>query len=110
MSGKRFKDFADHAKKYDKAVEELGVLNDSYNAKKQELLLENEKQSVVENSLIEVGRDLECNAELIEEVKSRLEENDSKLREASVGGKKLEQDKQSAAETHQNADNNLLFC
>ncbi len=85
--------------KRDKALDELSMLNDLYNEKRQQILLEREKQSVAEKSLSEVGREIESVADLIEEVKGRIAKLDVDFEVVQSGGKKLEQDRESASQT-----------
>ncbi len=85
--------------KRDKALDELSMLNDLYNEKRQQILLEREKQSVAEKSLSEVGRELESATDLIEEVKARILKLDADFEAVQSGGKKLEEDRESASQT-----------
>ena len=85
--------------KRDKALDELSMLNDLYNEKRQQILVEREKQSVAEKSLSEVGRELESITDLIDEIKIRINKLDADYEAVQSGGKKLEEDKMSAAET-----------
>ncbi len=91
----------EYEKARDKALDELSMLNDLYNGKKQQILIEREKQSVVERSLSEIGQDMETTTDLLDTVKERLKKLDIDFEVVTSGGKKLEEDKQSAA---QNAD------
>ncbi|MBR2498532.1 MAG: chromosome segregation protein SMC [Clostridia bacterium] len=85
--------------KRDKAMNELGVLNDLYNEKRQQILIEREKLVATENALIEVGRELESVTDLVEEVKDRILKLDADFELVQSGGKKLEDDKESAKMT-----------
>lgn len=83
----------------DKALDEHALLNDLYNGKRQQNVIEREKQSVTERSLIEIGKEIESTTDVIEEVKQRIDKIDQKFESVSSGGKKLEQDKLSATES-----------
>ncbi len=87
--------------KRDKALDELSLLNDLYNGKRQQILVEREKQAVAERALIEVGREIESATDLVEDVKARIIKLDADFETVKSGGKKLEADRQSAT---QNAD------
>ena len=86
-------------KQRDKAIDELSLLNDMYNGKRQQLLIEREKQSVAERALSEVGQELESANDLIDEVKDRIAKIDDKFEAVSSGGKKLEEERTTARET-----------
>lgn len=92
---------AELEKKRDCALDELGMLNDLYNGKRQQVLLEREKQGVAEKRLSELGQEIEFTSELIETVKQKLDKLNADYELAQTGGKKLEQDRASASE---NAD------
>ncbi|MBQ3492718.1 MAG: chromosome segregation protein SMC [Clostridia bacterium] len=85
--------------KRDKALDELSMLNDLYNEKRQQILVEREKQANLEKALSDIGRDIEGVADLIDEVKSRISKVDADFENAQSGGKKLEQDRASAKES-----------
>ncbi len=88
----------------DKALDDLSMLNEMYNGKRQQIVIEREKQSVAENVLSEVGRDIENVTDLIEEVNNRILKLDADFEAVQTGGKKLEEDKESAtsiADKHQ---------
>ena len=88
----------------DKALDELSMLNDLYNGKRQQILVEREKQGATEKALIELGQEIENATDLIEEVKERLAKLDADYEVVQSGGKKLEQDKEQAnitADKHQ---------
>ena len=87
--------------KRDKALDDLSMLNDLYNEKRQQILLAREKQSTVEKSLSEIGRELENTADLIDVVEEKIQKVDADFEAVQSGGKKLEKDRLSAAE---NAD------
>ncbi len=89
----------DNEKKRDSSLDELNVLNDLYNGKREEILLEREKQASAEKSLSDIGREIESVDDLIKEVKSRLNKIDKDYVEVVTGGKKLEEQKSSATET-----------
>ncbi len=90
---------AEKEKRRDKALDELSMLNDIYNGKREQILIEREKQSSVEQALSDVGKEIESTNDLIEEVKSRIAEIDQRYLSVASGGKKLEQDKLSASQT-----------
>lgn len=95
---------ADLEKRRDKALDELSMLNDLYNGKRQQLLVEREKQATAERALSEVGKDIETTTDVIYEVKARISQIEQKFESVSSGGKKLEMDRQSAkdsADKHQ---------
>ena len=83
----------------DKAMNELTMLNDLYNEKRQQILIEREKLGATESALIEVGRELESTADLVEDVKSKILKLDADFELVQSGGKKLEDDKESAKMT-----------
>ena len=88
---------AELEKKRDKALEELAFCNDIYNGKRQQLLVEREKQSAIEKTLSEIGREIESVSDMSEAVSARLEKISADFESISSGGKKLEQDKENAA-------------
>lgn len=83
--------------KRDKALDDLSMLNEMYNGKRQQILVEREKQSVAENGLSELGKEIENVSDLIKEVNKRILKLDADFEAVSTGGKKLEEDKESAA-------------
>ena len=85
--------------KRDKALDELSMLNDLYNGKRQQVLIEREKQAVAERSLSDVGKEIESANDVIDEVKNRIAEIDAKFLSVESGGKKLEADKLFASES-----------
>ncbi len=85
--------------KRDKALDELSLLNDMYNGKRQQLLIEREKQAMAERALIEVGREIEATTDLIEDVKGRIAKIDKDYLVVSSGSKKAEQERISAKES-----------
>ena len=90
--------------KRDKALDELSLLNDLYNGKRQQILVEREKQGAAERQLIEVGREIETTTDLIEDVKERIAKIDSDYQGVLSGSKKLEAEGISArqsADKHQ---------
>lgn len=91
-------------KKRDDALEGLSLLNEMYNGKRQQILVEREKQAVAETGLSEVGKEIENATDLIEEVKKRISKIDGDYDAINSGSKKLEADKESAtanADRHQ---------
>ncbi len=82
----------------DKAMDELSLFNDMYNGKRQQVLIEREKQSNAESALIEIGKEIEATTDLIEEVKQRITAIDDKFEVVASGGKKAEADRASAKE------------
>ncbi len=83
----------------DRALDELTMLNDLYNGKRQQVLLEREKQAVAEKSLSEIGQEMETTADLIEDLNQKLLKLDADFEAVQTGGKKLEADKESASKT-----------
>ncbi len=83
----------------DKALDDLSMLNDMYNGKRQQVLIEREKQSVIEKSLSEIGREIENTNELILTVEDKLKQVSADYEEISKGGIKLEKDKKDATES-----------
>ena len=83
----------------DVALDELALLNDTYNGKREQLFIEREKLAVCEKSLSDLGREIEGVSDLIEEVDARLKQVNARLLDASLGGKKLEEDKENASKT-----------
>lgn len=90
---------ADLESKRDKAIDELAVLNEMYNGKRQQILLEREKQSVAESGLSEIEREIDANTDLIEDVNRRLEKIDADFIAVQSGGAKLEADRENASIT-----------
>ena len=87
--------------KRDKALDDLSMLNDLYNEKRQQILLTREKQSTVEKALSEVGRELENTSDLISVVEEKIQKVDADFKAVQTGTQKIEKDKESATE---NAD------
>lgn len=85
--------------KRDKALDELSLLNETYNGKRQEIVVSREKLTQIENSLIEVGREIESTNDLIEEVKNRLEEVGKKYQSDDENSKKLEKQRSEVTES-----------
>lgn len=83
-------------KKRDRALEELGILNDMYNEKTRQVGVEREKQSAFEKTLSEIGKEIEINTELEEDVNNRLSQTSASIEDISRGGKKVEEDKEKA--------------
>ncbi len=82
--------------KRDKTSNELSLLNEMYQAKRQELLLLNEKLAVVEGALIENGREVENINDAIDLVEERINRIDLDYQEITFGTAKLEEQKSSA--------------
>ena len=85
--------------KRDKGIDELAILGDLYNGKREQLLLEREKQANAEKALSELGREVETTNDLIDEVRERLDKISAEFDIASSGGKKLEEDRENASKT-----------
>ena len=83
----------------DKAFDELGILNDLYTGKRQQVLIEREKQAVAEKRLIEIGQEIEFATDLIETVKEKLNKLNADYEIVQSGGKKLEEDRATASQT-----------
>ncbi len=77
----------------DKALDELSVLNEMITAKRQQVVVEREKSSLVETALIELGKDIEAVNDLIEEIDKRISEVDAKYQAVLSGGDKLERER-----------------
>ena len=86
-------------KKRDKALDSLTLLGDMYNGKRQQILVEREKQAVAEKSLSELGQSIENTTDLIEDVKARIEKLDADYQAVHMGGARLEAERTSATET-----------
>lgn len=86
-------------KRRDKALDEHAMLNDLYNGKRQQILIEREKQGVAERALIDVGREIETTTDLIEEIKAKIQKLDADFIAVSSGSKKLEAEGLSARQT-----------
>ena len=86
-------------KRRDKALDELSLLNEMYNGKRQQIMLEREKQAVTERDLIEIGKEIESVTELIESVDIKITVIDEQYQQVSSGGKKLEEQRSSAKST-----------
>ncbi len=82
--------------KRDKALDELTLSNDLYNEKRQQILIEREKQATSEKALIEIGKDIENVNDLIVVVKGKLQKLDVDFEAVTSGGKKLQADRESA--------------
>lgn len=85
-------------KRRDKALDELSMLNDLYNGKRQQILIEREKQAVAERALIEIGKEIESQTDLVDAVKEKLAKLDVDFEAVQTTGKKHEQDKANASE------------
>ncbi len=95
---------AELERKRDRALDELSMLNDLYNEKRQQILVEREKQGSAEKALMEIGREIESTTDLIEKVNERISKLDADFMAVQSGGDKLETDKQTAklsADKHQ---------
>ena len=90
---------ADLEKKRDRALDELSMLGDLYNGKRQQILVEREKQGSAEKALSEVGQEIERATDLVEEVNERLKKLDADFAAVQSGGAKLEADRASAKST-----------
>ncbi len=86
-------------KERDKALDELGLLNEMYNGKRQQILLAREKQATLENALSEIGKNIENSSDLIEEVEKRIAKIDLEYEAVNSGSKKLEEARTSAKES-----------
>ncbi len=90
---------AELEKQRDKALDELSMLNDMYNGKRQQILIEREKQAVAERQLSEIGQEIEATTELIDTVKAKLDKVNADYELVQSGGRKLEADRASASES-----------
>ncbi|MBQ3116250.1 MAG: chromosome segregation protein SMC [Clostridia bacterium] len=90
---------AELEKKRDKALDAHTLLNDMYNGKRQQNLIEKEKQATAERALSEIGQSIENTNDLIEDVKERIEKVDAEYQAVHMGGAKLEAERTSATET-----------
>ena len=82
--------------KRDKFLDELGMLNDVYNGKRQQVVIEREKQSITEKSLSDIGREIEATESIRAEIIEKIEKITAEMENISVGGKKLEEDRAEA--------------
>ena len=80
------------------ATDELTMLSDRYQAKKQELLLLREKLTAVETALMENNKSVEQVTTQLEEVEIKIDYINQKYEEIRSGSEKLEADKNSAGE------------
>ena len=85
--------------KRDKSLDELGLLNDVYNGRRQELLLEREKQAISEKALSEAEREVESLSEITDSVRSKLEQLTRDYENVTSGGKLLEEQKSVATQS-----------
>lgn len=83
----------------DEALEELSLLNDTYNSKRQQLYGEREKQSITERNLSEIEREMESLSETIESLRESATQLAEKLEATKRGGKKLEEDRENVSKT-----------
>lgn len=88
---------ADLDGKRNKTANELSLLNEMYQAKKQEVIVLNEKLTAIENLLIENGRDLEELNDAIDMVDEKLAEIDKDFEVVKSGTAKLEEEKGKAS-------------
>ncbi len=84
-------------KKRDAALDELALMNDMYNGKRQQLIVEREKQATGEKALSEIGREIENVGDLIETVEDSLAKVSADYEAIKSGGKKFEEDKENAS-------------
>jgi chromosome segregation protein len=82
--------------KRDKALDELGMLNDLYNVKRQEVVVEREKQAITEKSLSNIGQEIEAREVVKADLEKRLNKITAEMENISVGGEKLEADREEA--------------
>jgi chromosome segregation protein len=82
--------------KRDKALDELSVLNDVYNEKRQQVVLEREKLTVCENNLSELGKEIERVNEMIDALKERLSKLSKDVESATTGVKTMEESREKA--------------
>lgn len=82
--------------KRDKALDELSVLNDVYNEKRQQVVLEREKLTVCENNLSELGKEIERVNEMIDVLKERLSKLSKDVESATTGVKTMEESRERA--------------
>ncbi len=82
--------------KRDKALDELSVLNDVYNEKRQQVVLEREKLTVCENNLSELGKEIERVNEMIDVLKERLSKLSKDVESATTGVKTMEESREKA--------------
>ena len=82
--------------KRDKALDELSMLNDVYNGKRQQVVLEREKLAVTEGKLSELGREIERVNELIDTIKERLSKLSKEVESAISGVKSMEESSEKA--------------
>ncbi len=87
---------ADLEEKRDKALDELSVLNDVYNEKRQQVVLEREKLTVCENNLSELGKEIERVNEMIDVLKERLSKLSKDVESATTGVKTMEESRERA--------------
>ena len=87
---------ADLEKKRDRALDDLTMLNDLYNGKRQQIMIEREKQAVSEKSLSEIGQEIERATDLSDDLRARIAKIDEKYAAVHKGGAKLEADRENA--------------
>lgn len=80
----------------DKSLDDLSVINDMYDGKRQQSAAAREKLTATENSLIEVGKEIENTSDLIEEIDKRIARLEEEYVSVSSGGKALEEKRKGA--------------
>ncbi len=83
-------------KEREKAIDDLAILNDKYNTKRQDLVLEREKQSAIEITLSSLGNEIETTIDLIKTVNDRIEKVEKDFLAVSSGSEKIIADRESA--------------
>ena len=82
--------------KRDKAMDDLELLNDMYNEKRQQIVGQREKLSVAETALSDIGKQIDVANDLLKSVDERITAVDIEYREIASGTEKLTADKESA--------------
>lgn len=82
--------------KRDKAMDDLELLNDMYNEKRQQIVGQREKLSVAETALSDIGKQIDVANDLLKSVDERITAVDIEYREIASGSEKLTADKESA--------------
>ena len=83
-------------KERDQSLDDLSVVNDMYDGKRQQSAAAREKLTATENSLIEVGKEMENVSDLIEEIDKRIARLEEEFVSVSSGGKELEERRKGA--------------
>ena len=78
----------------DKAFEELSILNDIYNEKRQQVIVAREKQTIIETNLSEIGREIESVSELIDGVSEKINKLSEDYKSVESGVVDLEANRQ----------------